>query len=440
MMMSFLKKFSKIIELYRIKKSNIPTKFEMAIDTSNYFKKILQNQNSKITEKLRGKVDIIIPIYNAYEYVVRCVDSVLKNSNNCRIIIIDDASTDKKIDLFLDKLSMEKNKDIEIIILRNQKNLGLVKTLNRAYEEVKNHFVSLNSDTEVSHGWLDRLFSPIFENENIVASVTPFSNDGLITSFPNSMEKNPLFKGLDHTTIDKYFEKFGLQDFLEIPIGVGFCFAINKKISDKIGLFDEIFGKGYAEESDWCMRATKKGYKHVVAPNLFVLHHHGISFENKEKMMLLKKNKEILLKRFPDYDKIIQGFVFKDRLGPLKDIYCMLIDIFTSSGKKLVMVIDPEMGTKSVNLSNEIKKELKNYSNIMHIGYNHHEEILSLNYHGFITRTLHLHNTNPDDVLSKLISFFTFDQILVYQANRREPNLKEIQKDNLKNFFRNKIQ
>ena len=95
--------------------------------------------------------------------------------------------------------------------------------------------------------------------------------------------------------------QFGLAVPLEIAVGNGFCLAINKKISDEIGLFDEIFGKGYYEESDWCMRAFKKGYKNVLAPNLFVFHHRGITFEKEETSFLVKKNRKIVKQRFPDY-------------------------------------------------------------------------------------------------------------------------------------------
>jgi len=408
------------------------------IDTNYYFEKILENQAKEIKEKKysRNKVDVIIPIYNSYEYVVRCVNSVLKNSNNCRIILADDASTDKKIGIFLDQLHSTKNKNIDLIILRNQKNLGYIKTINHAYDYVKNHFVSLNSDTEVTQGWLDRLFSPIFENENQIASVTPFSNSSTSTSFPHSAQNNPLFKGLDHTIIDKYFMQFGLPDCLEIAVGNGFCLGINKKVSDEIGFFDEIYGKGYYEEGDWGMRAFKKGYKNVLAPNLFVFHHSGTTFEKEETRFLVKKNRKIVKQRFPDYKKITRGFILEDKLGPLRDLYCIIIDIFTSNEKKLTLVLDPRISSEFENFSSQISKEFKNNSNMMFIKYNSQDENLSLNYHGFVTRALMLHNTNPDNILQKIVSFFPFDQILINQGNDKIHQFNKVRKDELKNFFK----
>ena len=417
---------------------NIQIKLNKPTVTNNYFEKILENSNKKSNERknLRGKVDIIIPIYNSYEYVVRCVESVLKNSTNCRIIIIDDASTEKNIQSFLDQLTPKKDQDIELQILRNQKNLGFVKTLNRACDYVNNHFVSLNSDTEVPPNWLDRLFSPIFENENQVASVTPFANSTTFTSFPNPNSDNPLFKGLDYTTIDKYFNQFGFPVSLEIPIGIGFCLAINKKVLDEIGFFDEIYGKGYAEEADWSMRAEKKGYTHVIASNLFIFHNHGTSFESKERKSLLEKNNKIFLERYPSYREKLRKFVLEDKLRPLRDIYCILIDVFSSSEKKLVLALDSSIETVTEKTSDTIGKVLKDHTNVMYLKYNFQEKTLFLNYHGFVTKELWLHNTNPDNFLQKIISFFSIDQIIINQGDTKKPKFIEAQKDEIMNFFK----
>ena len=54
-------------------------------------------------------IDIIIPIYNAFNDLVTCIDSVKAHTNlNChRLILINDASTDSRIAPYLDSLSEE---------------------------------------------------------------------------------------------------------------------------------------------------------------------------------------------------------------------------------------------------------------------------------------------------------------------------------------------
>ena len=96
--------------------------------------------------------------------------------------------------------------------------------------------------------------------------------------------------------------------------------AINKKVSNEIGLYDEVFGRGYGEENDWCMKAYKKGYKNVIITNLFVFHKHVASFTPDEKKALLKKNRRLVSKRHPEYDKMVQEFIRRDELQPLRDI------------------------------------------------------------------------------------------------------------------------
>jgi hypothetical protein len=39
-----------------------------------------------------------------------------------------------------------------------------------------------------------------------------------------------------------------------------------------VGVMDPVFGRGYAEEVDWCCRATEAGYKHVLALSAFCFH------------------------------------------------------------------------------------------------------------------------------------------------------------------------
>ena len=56
---------------------------------------------------------------------------------------------------------------------------------------------------------------------------------------------------------------------VEIPVGVGFCMLIPVTMIRQVGLFDPIFGRGYCEEVDWCLRAESFGFRNVLAPSIF---------------------------------------------------------------------------------------------------------------------------------------------------------------------------
>lgn len=300
------------------------------------------HRDSKVINiPIQKPIDIIIPIYNGYEFLQKCLESLVKNTTiPYRLILIDDKSTDERVKSFLRQFKKRFEKS-SLLLIENEENIGFIKSVNKAAGLVQNHFVILNTDTEVPPDWLQRLVYPILKYPKI-ASTTPFTNAGTICSFPNFNEDNELYLGLDVETLDKYFQTVDFDDnFVEIPTGVGFCMAFNKEVYDKIGLFNEIFGKGYGEENDWCMRAMKLGYKNIIVTNLFVYHKHGGSFTNQEKQKLLQRNLQILQTLQPEYEHLVERFVKSD---PLKQIRELLKAKILSTYRDSQIIIDHSWG------------------------------------------------------------------------------------------------
>jgi len=291
--------------------------------------------------KVESPIDILIPIYNGKEFLDSLLTSIIKNTHiPYRLLIANDKSTDHSISKYLEDFKIN-NQNIEIIIIENETNLGFVKTVNRLAKLTKNHFVILNTDTEVPPHWLERLMYPILTKDNI-ASTTPFTNAGTICSFPNFLEDNPIFENMDVDTLDSFFQYVDFEkNYREIPTAVGFCMAINKNVYNKIGMFDEIFGKGYGEENDWCMRARNIGYKNILVPNLFVYHKHGGSFPSEEKNKLMKNNLNLLRVKHPNYFLLVEDFIKNDHLMALRKI--LIIKILLSLYKPK-LIIDHLLG------------------------------------------------------------------------------------------------
>jgi GT2 family glycosyltransferase/2-polyprenyl-3-methyl-5-hydroxy-6-metoxy-1,4-benzoquinol methylase len=282
------------------------------------FLNLLQIEPSMPIVSSQSAIDILIPVYNGNEFLDSLFRSIIENTSiPYRLLIANDKSTDPNIIKYLTDFKIN-NPNIDITIIENENNLGFVKTINRLTKLIKNNFVILNTDVEVPPHWIERLMYPILTRDDI-ASTTPFTNAGTICSFPNFLKDNQIFENLDVITLDYFFQYVDFEkNCIEIPTGVGFCMGINKKVFEKIGMFDEIFGKGYGEENDWSMRARRIGYKNIIVPNLFVYHKHGGSFSNEDKNKLKEHNSYLLRIKHPDYFPLVEEFIKFDGLNLMK--------------------------------------------------------------------------------------------------------------------------
>jgi len=286
-------------------------------------------------------IDIVIPVYNGFDYLEALFDSIERYTTTpYRLIIINDASPDERVVPFLEE-RLKKHPDA--LFINHTENLGFVKSVNEAVTHVNDHFIILNTDTEVPAFWVERLMYPIIHMEN-VASTTPFTNAGQIASFPKFIDDNEIFEGMEVNALDKVFRNVNAEVYYEeIPTGVGFCMGVNHNLVKEIGFFDEeTFGKGYGEENDWCQRAIKHGYKNLLVPNLFVYHKHGGSFSSEEKKRLMQENGLKLLKRYPDYDRMVQTYVQKDPHHDLRQLLVMIASSKTDEG--IHLIIDHALG------------------------------------------------------------------------------------------------
>ena len=73
--------------------------------------------------------------------------------------------------------------------------------------------------------------------------------------------------------MDEYLQRHGLTAAAaDVVTGVGFCLLLRRSALEQVGVFDEVYGRGYCEESDLCMRLTTHGYRTVVAGDMYVYH------------------------------------------------------------------------------------------------------------------------------------------------------------------------
>ena len=395
-----------LLQKIREKSSNNLDKTEKLVEIkpTEYFKSFKQSDYDlgDIT------VDIIIPVYNGYEYLEALFDSLEKHTTSAhRLIVVNDASPDEKVKPYLEQRL--KAHDTALFI-DNQTNKGFVKSVNEAYGHANNHFVILNTDTELPAFWLERLMYPIINMEN-VASTTPFTNSGQIASFPNFVEDNSIFEGLTVEKLDRAFRSINPTNFYEeVPTGVGFCMGVNYNLAKTIGFFDEeAFGKGYGEENDWCQRAIKHNYRNLMVPNLFVYHKHGGSFSSADKLKLMQQNALKLLNRYPNYDRDVSEYVKAD---PHHNLRKMLV--VTASSKKggMHVIIDHALGGGANLYGKElIEKYREQNKKVLYITYDFYSNSYNL-YFYYQTYNFEFAIENLDGV-ERLLEELTIAEIFV---------------------------
>ena len=280
--------------------------------------------------------DVVVPVYNAPADVRACVASVLAHLRpNVRLVLIDDASPDPDIAAYFAEL--EQLAHPQMLLLRNENNMGFTGTANRGMQLSRADVVLLNSDTIVTRGWLDALLH-CAATDPTIGTITPFSNNAEICSFPRFCEDNPWAAERDPEPVRAAIAAVAVPTYPDLPTGVGFCLFLRRAMLDEVGIFDPIFGAGYGEENDLCLRAARAGWRNVLADNAFVVHAGGRSFAG-QKAELGPRNTALLLERHPHYLDMVHGYIAADPARPLREAAAARLAVDSATGRGVLHVI-----------------------------------------------------------------------------------------------------
>ena len=282
-------------------------------------------------------VDVIIPVYRGLAETERCLASLLRDRKPGprgplrRIIVIDDASPEPALSRYLDRLAARRF----IRLIRHPRNLGFVASVNRGMEEAGRHdVVLLNADTEVPSGWLSRLAGHAYSDPR-VASVSPFSNNATLCSYP-SIKGGPMPFGESLERLDAAVRVANAGRAVPVPTTVGFCLYLRRAALDAVGLFDaKAFGRGYGEESDFCMRAGRAGWRHLLACDVFVYHQGEVSFGAQAPGRAASER--LLDQRWPEYRDRVGLHVRMDEARPYR--FATTLQLFATNGLPTVLMV-----------------------------------------------------------------------------------------------------
>jgi GT2 family glycosyltransferase len=261
-------------------------------------------------------VDVIIPVFNQFDVVKTCIDSVIETSalNHLEVVVIDDASTDLRVQEYLKASARYRL----ISLFRNESNLGYTRSVNFGIGVHRDRDVLLlNSDTVVHGTWLERMREAAYSDPKI-ATVNPLTNASHISGYPNRTSNDGIGLEVTDAILDDLAATKNAGMYADVHTTVGFCMFVKRECICNVGLFDaRHFPVGYGEESDFCYRARKIGWRHLIAGNVFVRHFDNQSFgERKSQLMSAMTTRFVAL--HPDCPYYDETFRTRDPLRRLR--------------------------------------------------------------------------------------------------------------------------
>lgn len=254
----------------------------------------------------RHKFLIILITYNAEEYIINCIESLLTQTyRNFDIIIVDNDSEDRTKSIVKNYITKLDN----IHLIENHKNHGFACACNIAIKSEFNnretsHLLLLNQDTiadknllEVLSYWIDRK-----ENCTLSPKILIKKNNKLWWMGSKFFTLAELFTNLKLATsyhINKEEDdKWPIEIPQELEVISGCALCIPKNIIDNVGYFDERFFM-YGEDLDYSLRIKQKGFKMYLIPGTIV--YHDVPLE--DEALSIDKSFNKTLKRYFQYFK-----------------------------------------------------------------------------------------------------------------------------------------
>ncbi|MDB5090041.1 MAG: glycosyltransferase (rhamnosyltransferase), family 2, partial [Mucilaginibacter sp.] len=243
------------------------------------------------------KVAVVILNWNGIKHLRQFLPSVLTSVYpDLDIIVGDNASTDGSVEFI-------KQEYPSIHIIQNDDNYGFTGGYNRVLEHVEaDYYILLNSDVEVSPGWIMPVIT-LMESDPLIAAAAPkiraynqkdhFEHAGAAGGFIDSYGY-PFCQGRMFYEIEE--DKGQYQQSGEVFWATGAALFIKKHCWHEAGGFDDRFF-AHMEEIDLCWRLKNMGYKVMYCAESEVFHLGGgtLNVENPFKTYLNFRNNLLLL-------------------------------------------------------------------------------------------------------------------------------------------------
>lgn len=251
---------------------------------------------------MESSVAIVILNWNGRKFLEDFLPGVIQHSEKDAVIYVaDNGSSDDSLDFVQAKFP-------SVRIIRNGSNFGFAGGYNEALKHVvTDYFILLNSDIEVTPGWIKPVIDLMESNDTIAAcqpKLLSFHDrnkfeyagaaGGFIDQYGYPFCRGRLFQSLEE-------DKGQYNDVTEIFWASGACLFVKADVFRELGGFDERFF-AHMEEIDFCWRAKLKGYKIMYCPDSVVYHVGGGTLPKrswKKTYLNIRNNNIMIFKNLP---------------------------------------------------------------------------------------------------------------------------------------------
>ena len=221
------------------------------------------------TQKI--KTAVVVLNWNGKAWLEKFLPTLVNHSQVATVFVADNASTDGSVSFVKDNFPTVK-------VIVNAKNGGYAKGYNDALKQIDaEYFVLINSDIEVTDGWLSPIISLMDSDKQIAScqpkildynSKTKFEYAGASGGFIDNLGY-PFCRGRIFDFLEE--DKGQYNDATEVFWATGACIFVRADSFWEVGGFDADFF-AHQEEIDLCWRMKSKGHKIMVEPKSIVYH------------------------------------------------------------------------------------------------------------------------------------------------------------------------
>ena len=251
---------------------------------------------------MKNRVAVVILNYNGAQMLRRFLPSVLEFSPEAEVVVADNASTD-------DSLEVMRREFPTVRLVCLDKNHGFADGYNHALREVEaDYYLLLNSDVEVTRGWLAPLLAFMDAHEDVAAcqpKLLSYNNKALFEYAGGAggfLDRYgyPFCRGRIFDAVEE--DKGQYDNVADLFWATGAALMIRSGDYWSAGGLDGTFF-AHMEEIDLCWRLRARGRRIVCVPDSVVYHVGGATLNksNPRKTFLNFRNNLLMLyKNLPE--------------------------------------------------------------------------------------------------------------------------------------------